>query len=412
MGKQQLIKLSLFSTEKDWKIVAREIATNFGIPETQNVLRKFELESDVVDLSVNVVSANMGTNAMKIIQNQKKGCINFFHHAPDKNKEIKTNLLRHISQMQTFVYIMAGVKEAGEDEAIRVTAIPLMKALSKLGGVLILDDGTTIADSNGNLILDAAGESTLEYYFPFSYEKNPEIIANCTEKQKQRRKRNMDKLFGDKIFCTELPLYPDEDRVVLRNIEEVGKRIFGLMSIALFAQLQLDSEFNLTAEEARQTVLNVISGFGIADIGDILTESEMEFFYREESMPEEKIKYLWRFEDLYCLEWAAGLTEWTAPSQMCDVNLVKEIIEQFESLDDFIYRAQFRSKAEIMDMADLSYRYDWIAFDAYVNKISAPADIKAEVTMERHKAFKWLINFRNLSWDDLEVSKTPAASAR
>ncbi|MGG6547373.1 UNVERIFIED_CONTAM: DUF4272 domain-containing protein, partial [Prevotella sp. 15_C9] len=50
-----------------------------------------------------------------------------------------------------------------------------------------------------------------------------------------------------------------------------------------------------------------------------------------------------------------------------------------------------RKREEVLDEADLTFRYDWACVEARVHGEEAPVLLDAGVVMERHYAFNWLV---------------------
>lgn len=50
-----------------------------------------------------------------------------------------------------------------------------------------------------------------------------------------------------------------------------------------------------------------------------------------------------------------------------------------------------RSIDEILDEADLIYRYHWACVDARIHRKNVPADLDSGVVFERHWGLNWLI---------------------
>jgi Domain of unknown function (DUF4272) len=66
-------------------------------------------------------------------------------------------------------------------------------------------------------------------------------------------------------------------------------------------------------------------------------------------------------------------------------------------------RAVLRSKSEILDQADLIYRYRWALVDARYKGREPPAGLNPDVAMERHQVFNWLIEHSKTAWDDISL---------
>ena len=99
--------------------------------------------------------------------------------------------------------------------------------------------------------------------------------------------------------------------------------------------------------------------------------------------------------------WALGYIETlNYPDKVCDVPKAVGILRDI-STKDFITKAKLRDLSEILDQADLIYRYDWAVVNARLKKQDAPADIDGGIVLERHHALNWLIGYMNQEWDDV-----------
>ena len=89
--------------------------------------------------------------------------------------------------------------------------------------------------------------------------------------------------------------------------------------------------------------------------------------------------------------WAAGIVEELPyPSEICDVPVIAAIFWQHKSIGDLLGQGIARSTTEILDQADLTYRYDWACVDAHIHKQEAPARLDGGIVMERHYTFNWI----------------------
>ena len=62
-----------------------------------------------------------------------------------------------------------------------------------------------------------------------------------------------------------------------------------------------------------------------------------------------------------------------------------------------------RPLSDILDQADLIYRYHWAVVDARINGQDAPAGLNSGVVLERHYALNWLIGYFDQAWDDIST---------
>ena len=108
-----------------------------------------------------------------------------------------------------------------------------------------------------------------------------------------------------------------------------------------------------------------------------------------------------RYESLWVLLWALGrIANLGAPTSICDVQSAVEIVRDIPS-EDFIQRAMSRPISEILDEADLVYRYDWAVVDARIKGENPTWNLHPGVVYERHYALNWLIGYMDQEWDDV-----------
>jgi len=65
----------------------------------------------------------------------------------------------------------------------------------------------------------------------------------------------------------------------------------------------------------------------------------------------------------------------------------------------FIEHSELRPIADILDQADLTYRYHWAVRNAQLKGQQIPAALDPGVTQERHHALNWLIGYKEQAWD-------------
>ena len=87
------------------------------------------------------------------------------------------------------------------------------------------------------------------------------------------------------------------------------------------------------------------------------------------------------------------------PERLVDPATLIDLIEPDDG-KAFVANARMRPQAEILDAADLIYRYHWAVREAGLNKRPAPARLDGEVVMERHRGLNWLIGYE-AEWDEV-----------
>ena len=135
-----------------------------------------------------------------------------------------------------------------------------------------------------------------------------------------------------------------------------------------------------------------------------LTPKETAFLSDPSSTEQERIQFVWRYENCAVLLWAAGIVEELPyPSDICDVPVIASIFWQHKSIADLLAEGSPRTQAEILDAADLTLCYDWACVDARIQGREAPAQLDGGVVMERHYTFSWLTSAqRGADWDDVQ----------
>jgi hypothetical protein len=88
------------------------------------------------------------------------------------------------------------------------------------------------------------------------------------------------------------------------------------------------------------------------------------------------------------------------PVQICDVDFAAGIVTE-RTTSEFIEDSELRPIADILDQADLIYRYHWPVRDAQLKGQQIPAALNPDVTEERHYTLNWLI--LEEAWDDVST---------
>jgi hypothetical protein len=92
------------------------------------------------------------------------------------------------------------------------------------------------------------------------------------------------------------------------------------------------------------------------------------------------------------------VAELGTPTHACDVNLAASAMTE-RTTSQFIEDSKLRPIADILDQADLIYRYHWAVRNARLKGQQTPGALDAGVTQERHHALNWLV--MEEAWDDV-----------
>ncbi len=186
-----------------------------------------------------------------------------------------------------------------------------------------------------------------------------------------------------------LPLIETEAESTRRTTEQVALRAMALCIVAV------------KGEGLEQQIIDeLVEDFGLASA---FTPKEREFINNANPTQHDRIQFAWRYECYWVMLWALGfIDELERPDKICDVELAVSILRN-EGRDGFVRHSKLRSQSEILDAADLIYRYHWAVVDARVNNRDIPAGLDSGIVMERHYALNWLIGYMDQEWDDVST---------
>ncbi len=237
----------------------------------------------------------------------------------------------------------------------------------------------TVYNENGNI--EVGHHNSQPKYFAVD-----EISESESSEALKRKRRSLKILKNEDVpYIEHLPVIQDSSQTTIRSEEVVAKR-----AMALYAVVQRAEEESKERYKERLTQYH---------IEDAVTPEELAF--AESGEPEEYmvLRMSQRMESYWLLLWALGFTkQLSRPRSFCHVTQAKQIIDS-RSAHQFLLDASLKSKKELLDAADLHYRYHWAVVDAELYGRKPPAGLEPVVVYERHYALNWLINYRNLEWD-------------
>jgi hypothetical protein len=203
-----------------------------------------------------------------------------------------------------------------------------------------------------------------------------------------RRSRSIAQLKAENVPVNEwLPLIESEEDVKAKSTTEIALRAVTLMLVALKAE-GLESH-------------HIETGIRKFDLANSFTPSEETFINDPSPNAEQKAVLSWRYEAAYVLFWALGYAEeLTSPRAPCNPAPLLKLLQERDR-DELIARAKLRPLAEILDQADLIYRYSWALVSTQIKGDAAIAGLNHDVAMERHHALNWLV--QDEAWDDISL---------
>jgi hypothetical protein len=186
-----------------------------------------------------------------------------------------------------------------------------------------------------------------------------------------------------------LPVIETEKETKRRTQEEVAWRTLALLVVAVKGE---------GLEQA--TVDKIVAKY---DLEKHFSPRELAFIKNPKPSEHETIQFAWRYEAAWTLLWSLGYVEKLGkPTAICDVPRAVTFMQE-RSAEQFLHDTRLRSQREILDQADLIYRYHWAVVDARINGKASPAGLEPGVTMERHYALNWLISYMDQAWDDIST---------
>lgn len=217
------------------------------------------------------------------------------------------------------------------------------------------------------------------------------------EKRKTRSVRILNK--HGVPYIEHLPVISDHRSVCLKRKEEIAKRLLACM-IAIQVACELRDGDN-EASASRAFFREQLSAYSVQDC---LTACEKEMFDGTPTT-QNVVDMIWKYERCWVLLWALGFVkELQYPSSLCDCTQAIRLVTSHRDFAAFCGAAKMRSVHEILDEADLIYRYDWACSDARIHGRIQPANLDPGVVMERHMALNWLIGEECAEdWDSISV---------
>lgn len=190
-------------------------------------------------------------------------------------------------------------------------------------------------------------------------------------------------------FIEHLPAIVSDEDAKIRSKEEIVKRAIALQMVAVKSEG--------TEEEIMK---KIISDFKAEEF---FTPIEKKFIEKENPTESEKVYFDWQYECYWVMLWVLSYVDTLDyPDHVCDVQKAVGIMKEAGNYENFIEKAKVREISEILDEADLIYRYDWACVNARVKGEEVPGKLNPEVVVERHRALNWLINYMDQNWDDIK----------
>lgn len=288
-----------------------------------------------------------------------------------------------IERVRATRLVVGVVIEPGHD-AISQELVGRM--LGGLEPMVVLPHG--VFDADGTALITFGATEPKATSAPPASAPAPRDESHLAPEALQRRQRSIAQLRAEGVPVLEtLPVIETEAEAKVRPIEEIVERAIALSFVAVRGEgLELDRTLELVDEWSAQ-----------------LTPAEEAFLALEHPTDHQRVQFVWRYEALGVLFWALELDfELGRPDHIVDAG---EVIGLLRSMGPSAFRSWSRRRAvgELLDAADLIYRYHWAVVDARLRFEPPPADLDRGVVYERHYALNWLLGYLDQSWDDVST---------
>ncbi|MGF7033630.1 hypothetical protein J2T17_004578 [Paenibacillus mucilaginosus] len=320
----------------------------------------------------------------------KNGMGNFFAGLPAENAAVQEKLLIQISALNMVIGVETDQEITGPFREA------LLELADRLNGIVFM--GTReLLDSKGRLIMDLDGRSEVDDLVVTAHAGLLDGDLVVTESGRRRKERSERILEEQGIrYNAHLPVRAGDEEITIRSLEETAKRAIAFCITALKGECHGAGE---SPKDTRSLVNRVIRQYGAEDF---FTPKEGEFLKAEAPEHGDIAAYSWGYEAYTVLLWALGYVDQLEyPDRVCDVPEVVSLLQEQENYKGFVKGARMRAKSEILDAADLIYRYNWVCVDSRLKGEQAPGGLDAGVVYERHRALNWLIRYREQEWDEV-----------
>lgn len=309
------------------------------------------------------------------------GIYKFFEQVQTPYSLIKMQLLNQIPAVQLAVGVVARPKITDYDYKQCI-----LKITQALEGI-IFGGGDSMLNPQGELLLDIHGNSDIE---PVEQVSNTNFMPDTLPAQKLaqlRKVKNENILLQQGIpVYKSLPPIINDQKVIIRDKHEIAQRAIALCIVALKAE-------GLEGKKINQFLKRFKAN-------DFLTAKEQKFIQEKITKQTDKAHFSWQYECYWVLLWVLGYVDkLDYPSSICDVASAASILQESSGYRNFLGQVRPRTTREILDEADLTFRYYQACIYAQRQQQAAPSHLDPEVVYERHYTFHWLISEKK--WDSI-----------
>lgn len=197
-------------------------------------------------------------------------------------------------------------------------------------------------------------------------------------------------------YIDELPPLPSSYDIVGKTYDEVAKRAIVLCICCNYASDIVSNKKKKYIKESKKFFNKLLDRYNVKNI---MTNEEQELF--EKGNHDIAVQISWQFEGCAVLLWTLGLLNYlNYPDTLVNPDELTGIVSSCNNYSEFVQKCAFRSVEEILDLADLTYRYNWYCVDAQIE--GEEPKINPEIVVERYRALKWLLT--DEKWDKVDIN--------
>ncbi|MBQ0137998.1 MAG: DUF4272 domain-containing protein [Kurthia sp.] len=331
-----------------------------------------------------------------------EGYVGYLAHQLHGNEQVKKKLLHHAENINTIVSFEVEEKEIRKVEFMA----KIFGATKEIGGVIFLPSGY-ILDASGKEVVDGQGEIVVQTIELTVVEKQTQYDVNkyaqSTVENQSVRQATIAKLQSNGIpYANQLPLLPDTKDMQLLSVEQIARRAAVVLIIIQFVREIVDDSEKASIKTSKRIAEVFLNRYGVKMN---MTPSEEAFLQQTNYDKQQLIDKMWLYESAWVMLWSIGLVEnLEEPQQICDVEHLLMVLASYQNIGELLTDAALRPAAEIFVRMDENYLYYWACVDARMKNLQAPADLDEGIVMERQRAFNWMSQLQNATWDDIKVN--------
>ena len=208
------------------------------------------------------------------------------------------------------------------------------------------------------------------------------------QEREERMKRSWGILKAHGIPLIEhLPMIEAEAEITVPSLDAIAGR-------AICLYLTAGRALNLPEKDFEA----LVNSYGAMEH---FSPKEKDFIGASEPESQTVIQMSWRAEAAWVMFWALGyLPELAFPDRQCQVEAMSHVVFSHDAIT-LLASADRRTRRELLDEADLIYRYHWATRAAAHKQVEKAGRLDPGVVLERHHALNWLIGYEGQAWDDV-----------